>query len=150
VLRDRGLLLVLLLVGRDHVHCWAAVSRLVVLLDLGFKERGRKKSQQLQQAKNVFSSIQSNRHRKETASFLPVVQLGSHGSLGGGKCLLRGLKAGQQRCMPLEVELGEVSAEVSVGLRPVGSAVEVRARVAARRGVRCMFADIFCCLMDLG
>jgi hypothetical protein len=50
--------------------------------------------------------------------------------------------------MPLEVELGEVS----VGLRPVGSALEVRARVAAsrRRGVRCIFADIFCCLMNSG
>jgi hypothetical protein len=52
--------------------------------------------------------------------------------------------------MPLEVELGEVS----VGLRPVGSALEVRARVAARRrrrrGVRCIFADISCCLMNSG
>jgi hypothetical protein len=40
VLRNRRLLLVLLLVGRDHVHCRAAVPRLVVLFDRGFKERG--------------------------------------------------------------------------------------------------------------
>jgi hypothetical protein len=77
------------------------------------------------------------------------VQLGSHGSLGGGKCLLRGLKGGQQRCMPLEVEAGPI--EDSAWVRPVDSAVDVRARVAARRrGVRCIFADICCCSINLG
>jgi hypothetical protein len=107
-----------------------------VLLDCGFRKRQR-------------TAMRTSFHPSKRKS-LPIVQLGSHGSLGGGKCLLRGLKGGQQRCMSLEGEeagpLGD-----SAWVRPVGSAVDVRARVAAmRRGVRCIFADICCCLINLG
>lgn len=42
--------------------------------------------------------------------------------------------------------LARASSSVVALLRPVGRAVDVRARVAARsRGVRCIFADVSVC-----
>lgn len=72
-----------------------------------------------------------------------LLQLGSHGSLGGGKCLFGGAflgaNGGQQRRWPLE-EVVRLAVSAVPGM--IGIDVAVRARLAARRsGVSCIFVN---------